>query len=287
MTHKDWEDCLQAKVQGTWNIHNAIQGQDSLDFFVLFGSLAGVCGSSGQANYAAANSFLESFAQFRQRKGLACSVLNLGPVEDVGMVSRDDRLLRAIRSTSIRLLSEKEVLQGLQVAIVRSRYDSTSPAEMSSDCIVNVGLSITKPVSDASNHNQETTDARFAVYANMQESTNEKRRPQLVDNKFRSLITRIEENPLILNDPNTEVLVCRELGRLITGYLGDGNKMSDEDFAGIAIDSLMAIEIKDWVRGNMNMDIGMDQTSRSKTVGELARYTVERLQVTHGLRQDD
>lgn len=288
MTHQEWTECLESKVEGSLNIHRAVQNQDPLDFFVLFGSLAGTCGNSGQANYAAANTFLESLAQFRRRQGQACSVLHLGPVEDVGMMSRDAKLLQTARATSVRLLSEDEVLQGLRVAIAQSlpiKQDCSSVRILSSRGIVNVGLSITKPVSDPSVRNLWVDEARFAIYSNLQPNSDKK--PQPVDAKFRDLVKRIEEDPLILKDPETELLVCRELGRLITGYLGDGSLMNDDELAGITIDSLMAIEIKDWVRGNMNMDIGMDQTSRAKNVGELARYTIERLQVTYGIRKEE
>ncbi|TQS32066.1 hypothetical protein Golomagni_07635, partial [Golovinomyces magnicellulatus] len=173
MTYQDWAECLEPKVQGTWNLHNAIQDEKSLDFLVLFGSLAGVYGNSGQANYAAANGFLESFTQFRRRKGLACSVLNLGPVEDVGMISRDDKLLQAIKSTSVHLLSEEEMLQGLQIAIARPNCDDDGDLtgqSLSASRTVSVGLSTGQSVSDMPKLSIWTNDARFAVYSNLQTS---------------------------------------------------------------------------------------------------------------------
>ena len=41
-------------------------GERPLDFVALMGSLAGVFGNVGQADYAAANGFLDAFAGFRQ-----------------------------------------------------------------------------------------------------------------------------------------------------------------------------------------------------------------------------
>ncbi|KAL3487496.1 KR domain-containing protein [Aspergillus germanicus] len=119
MTHVEWEASLAPKVQGTWCLHQA-QQEHKLDFFVLFGSLAGVMGKFGQVNYAAANSFLESFARHRRSLVLPCSVPHPGPVEDVGMVSRDAAFVRRLKDSSIRLLTENEVMEGVALAIQQS-----------------------------------------------------------------------------------------------------------------------------------------------------------------------
>ncbi|MCX5214354.1 SDR family NAD(P)-dependent oxidoreductase [Kitasatospora sp. NBC_00240] len=60
----DLRAVLAPKVAGTVNLDAASQG-DPLDFFALFSSAAAVTGNVGQADYAAANAFLDAFALHR------------------------------------------------------------------------------------------------------------------------------------------------------------------------------------------------------------------------------
>lgn len=291
MTYKEWTDCLDPKVLGTWNLHEATKDSQDVEFFVLFGSLAGVYGNSGQANYAAGNTYLESFVHYRWNLGLPCSLLNLGPVEEVGMVSRDDKILQALKAASCKLLSEEDVCEGLRMAIIQSKAPIASdPSRAATEstlssyaAVINIGLGTTSQPSEPSSRSSWTSEARFCLYTNLKPTKSNK--PQFVDDKFRAFVGKIEADPSILNEPQTELTICREIARLMTGYLADEGEIKDEDVGNIAIDSLMAIEIKDWVRGNMNLDVSMDQTSRARTSGQLASVTLERLKVKYGLSQ--
>lgn len=89
MTHDDYHTAIHAKVVGTWNLHNAAREEQKkpLDFFTMLSSISGVVGNKGQANYAAANSFLDAFANYRRELGLHANTVDLGVIEDVGYVA--------------------------------------------------------------------------------------------------------------------------------------------------------------------------------------------------------
>ena len=91
-TADEFKQVLAPKVIGTYNLDEATR-EIALDFFVMFSSISGAMGNLGQADYAAANGFMDQFAAYRnvlveakQRYGRTRSI-NWGAWQAGGMSS--------------------------------------------------------------------------------------------------------------------------------------------------------------------------------------------------------
>ncbi len=111
---------LAAKVQGALHL-DALTADRDLDWFVLFGSLAGEAGAPGQAPYGAANAALTAIARGRHTRDLPGTCVAWGPWAGAGMAGSDgDHTRRRLAARGVVALDPEHALDALQDLASRS-----------------------------------------------------------------------------------------------------------------------------------------------------------------------
>jgi surfactin synthase thioesterase subunit/short-subunit dehydrogenase/acyl carrier protein len=116
----DWQKfhrVMIPKVAGAWLLDELTRGL-KLDHFVLFSSILSLIGSAGQANYAAANAFLDALVRRRRSQGLPALALNSGPWAESGLATASGEKGRAIwRARGTEYISASTGWQAFDVLI--------------------------------------------------------------------------------------------------------------------------------------------------------------------------
>ncbi|MEO1338085.1 MAG: SDR family oxidoreductase, partial [Myxococcota bacterium] len=121
MTVEQLRTVLKPKLDGAWHLHTLTADRD-LGAFVLFSSFSGVMGGPGQANYAAANAFLDALAAYRRSRGLPGTSLAWGlwAQQGIGMTAHlSDADIARMQRQGLGVLSFERGLALLDGALWR------------------------------------------------------------------------------------------------------------------------------------------------------------------------
>jgi hypothetical protein len=286
MTFDQWQSAVLPKVAGAWNIHNSLNDQpESVDFFLLLSSLSGLGGQVGQANYAAANSFLDAFVQYRQRNGLACSVLDIGLVEDIGILARETHRLRAFDAAVTHSLCEKDVLDAVEF-IINPRCGSLLHMRTGRDCYLQtpwqIALGIKFNVSSSPiriNSKGWRNDARVQAFWNEV--------PEAMDSfqasdtgSLKQFLQRCLSDSGYAQSDEAVIRLAREIGVALGGLMMQTEEDVDIDGAleMIGLDSLVSVELRNWIRRNIGVVLSVTEILSATSIMGIADMARRKLQ---------
>ena len=154
---------MAPKVLGALHL-DALTREAPLSFFVLYASGAGLLGSPGQGNYAAANTFLDALAHHRRAQGLPALSLDWGAFAEVGLAAAQTNRGARLASRGVRSLTPDEGLSALarlldsdrvQVGVVPLNmrqwmefYPATASSRILSRLIAEQRAGASRPVGD-------------------------------------------------------------------------------------------------------------------------------------------
>jgi myxalamid-type polyketide synthase MxaB len=128
LVNQTWERVeavMAPKVYGSWNLH-VLTRDLSMDFFVLFSSVASVMGAPGQGAYAAGNAFMDALSHHRKALGLPELSVNWGPWAEAGMAARmNERNRGRLAAQGVSPLVPQQALEVLEELLRRKVSQAT------------------------------------------------------------------------------------------------------------------------------------------------------------------
>lgn len=255
-TAPQFERVFAPKAAGAWNLHMLTQAMP-LDFFVLFSSAAGVLGSPGQLNYAAANAYLDGLCDYRRSQGLPATSIDWGPWRGPGMASGEQGPQRDWSSLGIRPIEPRDGLALLDEVIAAG-------------CAQIIAI----PVQWSTFLAQ--LPARSAPPPLLRELNAKASRQQVASGNREDLLTRLK------GAPETEHLriTQNEIERHVKAILGSDSAARidpHEPLHDLGFDSLMAVELRNALSNYVMEDLPATLAFDYPTLESLAEYLLDEL----------
>ncbi|GMV92676.1 MAG: hypothetical protein AMXMBFR82_24540 [Candidatus Hydrogenedentota bacterium] len=241
---------LRPKVNGSWQLHHAFNGGGSgdLDFFILFSSAAAILGSPGQANYAAANAFLDGLAHYRRAKGQPALSINWGPWAEVGMAA-DARLGERLAHAGIKSIPPADGIAVLENLVL------ASPVQVG---VMDTDWSVVGSRMSASSHGAALSELI----------------PPPVESR-----TRASESPSPAADSadpkELEIYLRRELAKVL--YRGEYTIPLDRNFIELGLDSIMMMEMMNSIERDLGLKLFPKEVFDRPTIQQLAPYLADEI----------
>jgi acyl carrier protein len=254
MPYESYTQALRPKVQGTWNLHEMLSKTD-LDFFVMLSSGAGVFGNGGQANYAAGSTFLDAIARHRTSLGLPAVSLDLGVIESVGYVAQNKELAARLERQGHMAIRENELLLLIQSAIM-DRPQNVQESQTIT------GLTVGQDTAPWLRHDAKFSLVRMQQKASSPAGTDE-------DNEAKSLqsqLSRVESTQDAIG------IISKAIATKLSNdfMIAESDINPDAPLSSYGVDSLVAVELRNWILTQARAEISIFDVLQSKTLIVLA-----------------
>ncbi len=266
--HEAWS-VLAPKIQGAWVLHSLTRTYQ-LDFIIYYSSIAAIWGAKAQGCYAAANQFMDAMAHYNRATGQPALSINWGPWQGEGMTGQDSRSwlkrrgLTAIKpEISFSALSYLLQNDAVQMAVAdvnwplfRRIYQSWGKHPLFDDLHeLHRGEPCEGRIQDSPLHGQM--------------------RRQLLD----------------APESDRQTILVAYLQTQTTRIMGispeSGLLNPNQGFFSLGLDSIMAVELRQWVVRDMDIDLPMTALFDFPSMTKLAIYINEMLKVELSLTVDN
>lgn len=259
----DWtgfEKVLQPKVSGIVNLYHAIENEE-LDFFMMLSSITSIVGNMGQANYATANYFLNSFASYMGLKGLPGFTFCWGPWSESGMAAGKDAVSSTMERMGMKTFS-KEQGQQIIADFMEQPYENLLIADVEWN-------TLTRSLENGAGKKEFLSKLVSEHEMNV----------EVVQDAFDNGI--LEELKALSKDEREEFLIekLQDICGKIMGYEKDQLLSVDKAFREQGADSLMIFSMRTAINKLLGSDINVSVFFNYPTIAALTQYLLEEVVV--------
>jgi hypothetical protein len=280
MSYEQWRAALDPKVQGTWNVHEVFGS--SLDFFILFSSISGIVGTFSQGNYCAGNAFQDAFARYRAGLGLpgnqipihcdsivadSCvgRSIDIGSVEGEGYTAENEAAAEYVRRQGLSAYKLEEFLVTVEEAI--KNPVAATPTEAQLLC----GVSRADPSTQTEEAAIQRPDPKFS-HIWSRAAIHEQRAATSGQIDVHAVLRTCTSSEAALE--TTLHAVKAKLARLLAIQVDDIR--TDRSIASHGMDSLIAVEFRNWLSTFMETHLQMFELMSSILLSDLALLIAKR-----------
>lgn len=257
---------IKPKVDGSLYLDRIFWEVD-LDFWVLVSSINCVIGNLGQANYAAANTFMCSLAAQRRKRGFRAATVNAGAIIGAGYMQRDRRALdHIVERLHMMRLSEEDWCQAISEAIEASRLESPHGPEITTG-LADVPHDVSSPPYWFSN-------PKFASFILPEKAVTDRKDPETASVSILELLQKSQSQ----QDATKAVqgAFSAQLRQILQVTTSDEDLMAARS-SEIGLDSLVSVDIRSWFLKNLRISIPVLKIMANDTMSALVFYVVENL----------
>lgn len=254
-TFEDWQRTMGPKVKAAWNLHELLP---DLDFFVSLGSMLGVGGRAGQSLYGGTSTFLDAFSEYRIRLGMPAVAVSLPLVEGVG-IAFDRGIVEHLQGTVGASINEDQLFtlihgamigpssglnangRGLSCMLTSKTEADDLPWEHISP------LSVIERLRNRAGGVDPSSNENKKLQGNLQNASPELLLEALGDKV--SSITRIDRDEI----------------------------MPDRSLLDYGLDSLFSLELRNWIRRQLNVDMALKDITAAPNLKTLVQRITSRM----------
>ncbi|HMV14122.1 MAG TPA: type I polyketide synthase [Chitinophagales bacterium] len=248
LSKAQFESVITTKAIGAWNMHELTKNQ-SLDFFVLYSSAAGIVGSAGQANYNAANTFMDSLAHYRSANQLEALAVDFGTIAAIGLAARQENRADRLAEQGVTAIQPNELYAYFDTLFLS---DATQIMAMEID------------FSKWSNFNHAVLHNHF--YSKVVQATHEEQQAESIS------FANIDEYKKHIKEHIKQHISTAT--KLLVSKIKE-----DETFKALGIDSLHALQLKNKLQADFNLTFNVAVVWQYPTVQKLADFIANELKL--------